>query len=163
MVRCAVTGVPTADDVRADPRLHRLLDQADLRDLIDRYLYSLDVRGFDEDWAREVFTDDVVLTFPVGSHQGRAGVAEFTDAVMRPWPATLHVGSNCTVDVTGDRARLTWNLLAAHVHPGSPPPPAPSDVFHLGGVFTGTAIRTMSGWRIQHLSLRVIWTAGHPA
>lgn len=160
-------GVNARPDVRpseqANDQLRRLVDQADLRDLVDRYLRSLDVRGFDEVWATAHFTDDVVLSFPVGSHRGIAGVVEFTDTIMRRWPTTLHHGTNCTAAVNGDHARVTWNLLASHVHPGSPPPPAPSEVFHLGGVFTAVAVRTAEGWRFRQLNLRIVWTAGQAA
>jgi hypothetical protein len=152
-----------ADIAELAGRVRRLSDVSDLRDLVDRYLRSLDDGHFDDAWARSLFTADAVLTFPVGSHRGRDGLAQFTDGIMRRWARTLHHGSTCSAEVTGDDAAVTWNLFASHVHAGSPPPPAPSDVFHLGGVFTAAAVRTVEGWRFRRLSLRITWAAGAAA
>lgn len=148
----------------ADPDLaaevRRLSDRLAVTELVDRYLHSLDADQFDDEWARSMFTPDVVLTYPVGSHQGIDGVAEFTAQIMRRWAGTHHLGGNCLVDLDGDRAAVTWNLIAYHIHPGSPPPPASGHHFRLGGKFDGDVVRTPHGWRFQRLRLRITWTAG---
>ncbi|MFE3169361.1 ester cyclase [Streptomyces sp. NPDC059224] len=138
----------------------RLTDVLSLRDLAGRYLAGLDEGGFDETWARSLFTEDIEMTFPVGSHQGLAGVAGFTTEIMARWGRTHHHGSESQVEVDGDTARLSWSLIASHVHHGSPLPPDPTQYFQLGGRFTGTARRTRDGWRFDRLRLRIVWTTG---
>ncbi|MFD4606335.1 ester cyclase [Streptomyces sp. NPDC058464] len=140
--------------------LARLTDVLSLRDLAGRYLAGLDEGGFDETWARSLFTEDVEMTFPVGSHRGLAGVAGFTTEIMARWGRTHHHGSETQVDVDGDLAELSWSLIASHVHHGSPLPPDPTQYFQLGGRFTGTARRTPDGWRFDRLRLRIVWTTG---
>lgn len=143
-----------ADDNR------QLGDRLAVCELCDRYLLALDAGEFDESWAPRVFTDDAELTFPPGSHRGIAGLEAFTATFMGPWARTHHQAGNYVVDVDGDQAAFSCPVIASHVHPGSPPPPAPADHFHLGGRFTGTAVRTPYGWRLNRLALSVTWTAG---
>jgi hypothetical protein len=137
-----------------------LADRAALADLINRYLLSLDEGTFDETLVREVFTEDVELSFPPGDHQGAQGLAGFTGGFMAHWDRTHHLCSGYAIEPDGDRATVGWNVIATHVHHGSPPPPAPGDLFQLGGRFSGQAVRTARGWRLRRLALRVVWTAG---
>ncbi|MET9052329.1 nuclear transport factor 2 family protein [Streptomyces bacillaris] len=154
----------------------RLSDIAALNRLIDGYLAGLDERlarsfpedgrpaasGFDAEWAASLFTEDVELVFPVGSHRGLAGADAFLGEIMERWSRTHHHGSLATVEPEGDRAAVGWSLIASHVHFGSPVPPRPSEYFQIGGRFTGTARRTADGWRFARLRLRIAWSAGSP-
>ncbi|MCH0562251.1 MULTISPECIES: nuclear transport factor 2 family protein [unclassified Streptomyces] len=138
----------------------RLGDLAELKQLVDRYLASLDEGVFDRAWSGSLFTDGIEMTFPVGSHRGIAGVAAFTAEIMKRWGRTHHHGSDSSIDLDGDRAEVSWSLIASHVHHGSPLPPDASEYFQLGGRFTGIARRTPGGWRFERLQLRIVWTTG---
>jgi len=140
--------------------VRRLSDRAALADLADQYLRSLDEGTFDEARARSIFADDVTLSFPPGDHDGHVGVAEFTHGFMHHWDRTQHNVSHYLIELDGDRAAIGWNVFAVHIHHGSPPPPAHSENFYLGGRFDGTAVRTYLGWRLQRLVLRIVWSAG---
>lgn len=140
--------------------LASLSDRVALTDLADRYLRALDEKSFDQARAHLVFTDDVSLSFPPGDHQGILGVAAFTSGFMGHWARTHHNVSHYQVELDGDKATIGWNVIAVHVHQGSPPPPASSAHFYLGGRFDGTAVRTSYGWRLDRLALRVVWTSG---
>jgi hypothetical protein len=146
--------VTLAVDVR------RLTDRGELADLADRYLRALDAGDFDEGRAVSVFTEDIELNFPPGDHYGIVGVVEFTRGFMRHWDRTHHNVSQYQIGLDGDRATVAWNVIAVHVHHGSPPPPASSKHFFLGGRFDGSAVRTPRGWRLRRLALGVVWTAG---
>lgn len=152
---------PSAGGVRGPAdRLQELADRADLAAVIDRYFLALDEGRFDQDCARSTFSDDVSLSFPPGDHDGIEGLADFTAGFMRHWARTHHHCANYLIDLDGDRAAIGWHVFATHVHPGSPPPPAPGRLFHLGGRFSGAARRTPAGWRIERLTLQVSWTVG---
>ncbi|MCB5169609.1 nuclear transport factor 2 family protein [Streptomyces bambusae] len=158
----AFPGAPAAvadlDALASEVR--RLSDLAMLGRLVDRYLASLDQGSFDDAWAMSLFTEGVELTFPVGSHRGIAGVPAFTAEIMARWGRTHHHGSDVSVDLDGDRAAISWSLIASHIHFGSPLPPDASEYFQLGGRFTGVARRTPEGWRIDRLRLRIVWSTG---
>jgi hypothetical protein len=141
-------------------RIAHLADRTDLGDLAERYLASLDAGTFDDEWASSFFTQDVELTFPVGSHQGRAGAAAFTRKIMERWDGTHHHGSPALVEPDGDRATVAWSLIASHLHFDSPRPPAASRYFQLGGRFDTFVRRTPAGWRFARMRLRITWSTG---
>lgn len=143
-----------------EERVRDLVDREALRDLLSRYFLALDQGTYDEDWAGAIFTEDVSLSFPPGDHQGIDGVTAFTRSFMSLWARTHHHTADLLINLAGDRAFLAFNVIATHVRHGSPPPPASSDHFHLGGRFEGTALLTPRGWRLQRLSLTVLWTTG---
>lgn len=140
--------------------VRRLSDRAAIAELADRYLRALDEGDFDQARAELVFTEDVALSFPPGDHHGLAGVSGFTRSFMGHWARTHHNVSHYHIELDDDQATIAWNLVAVHVHRGSPPPPASAAHFYLGGRFDGTAVRTELGWRLRRLTLRVVWTGG---
>ncbi len=137
-----------------------LADRYAISDLCDRYLCLLDDGQFSESVAHTVFTDDVTLAFPPGTHRGIAGMDRFTEVFMGHWAHTHHHPGFYRIEVDGDTAALTFSVVATHVHRDSPAPPASGKHFQLGGRFDGTVRRTPSGWRISRLNMRVIWTTG---
>lgn len=163
-----MTGAPEPGLGELAAKVARLTDIAALNNLIDRYLAGLDEglaeggSGFDEVWAASLFTEDVELLFPVGSHRGLAGADGFLRQIMERWSRTHHHGSLALIEPDGDRAAVSWSLIASHVHFGSPVPPQPSAYFQIGGRFTGVARRTADGWRFARLRLRIVWSAGAP-
>ncbi|MFJ7062325.1 nuclear transport factor 2 family protein [Streptomyces microflavus] len=179
-----MTGSPGPGLGELAAEVARLSDIAALNHLIDRYLAGLDEglassaststsgsgsglgsgpgSGFDAVWAASLFTEDVELLFPVGSHQGLTGADGFLREIMERWGRTHHHGSLASVEPDGDRAAVSWSLIASHVHFGSPLPPQPSAYFQIGGRFTGVARRTPDGWRFARLRLRIVWSTGSP-
>ncbi|NUR86589.1 MAG: nuclear transport factor 2 family protein [Nonomuraea sp.] len=143
--------------------LSRLRDHAEITELVSRYFFSLDAHEFDDAWAGSLFTQDAVLDFPVGSHRGLDGLADFTAGIMAPWTRTQHHATNHLITLGGDRADVVWNVLATHVHPAAQDEPPATEHFHIGGRFDGEAVRTPAGWRFGRLVLHVIWMTGRPA
>ena len=144
--------------------LQRLADRLEIGELLDRYAATLDESQdparFDEEWARSVFTDDVRLSFPVGSREGIAGAVALHRHGMGRFVRTQHVVSNLVLDFAGDGARagLRANLLAAHVYVNG----EGESLFVVGDWYEGGARRTGGGWRIDRLELHVVWNMGRP-
>ncbi|MFF6782517.1 nuclear transport factor 2 family protein [Streptomyces sp. NPDC012510] len=143
-------------------QLAELTDRAELRDLFDRYVVSLDLigeRDYGDDWFRTVFTDDARFSFPIGDHQGIEGFAAFQREARARWARTHHVTANHVVDIAGERAVLRAHQFATHVHPGSEPLGSHFDV---GGYYEVGAVRTSRGWRFDDVAFHVVWAAGEP-
>ena len=144
--------------------LQRLADRLEVGELLDRYAVTLDESQdparFDEAWARSVFTDDVRLSFPVGSREGIAGAVALHRHGMGRFVRTQHVVSNLVLDfdADGDRAALRSNLLAAHVYVDG----EGESLFVVGDWYEGEARRTDDGWRLGRLALHVVWNMGNP-
>ncbi|MCC3771625.1 nuclear transport factor 2 family protein [Streptomyces sp. UNOC14_S4] len=158
----------TAADIAAlQDRIGILVDRAEITGLVDRYLLSLDTLpggdGFDDEWARSFFTEDVEISSPVGEHRGIEGLAESERATMAKFERTQHIGTNYLIGLDGDRATVRWNALMTHVHLASTQAARgaePGGHFDVGGTFTGEAVRTADGWRFRRLDIRAVWTNG---
>ncbi|MFG2577404.1 nuclear transport factor 2 family protein [Streptomyces sp. NPDC048481] len=134
-------------------------DAALVGELLGRYLLALDDDKLDDAWARGLFTEDAVVTFPMSRHAGRAGLAGWHRASLAAFTRTQHLGSPPVVTVEGDRAVFRANVLTTHVHhPGTDRPP----LFRAGTLASGEARRTPAGWRLNELSFEVLFTEGEP-
>ncbi|WP_455354484.1 nuclear transport factor 2 family protein [Streptomyces sp. SYSU K217416] len=157
----------TDDEIAAlRDRLRTLTDRAEIRDLFDRYVVSLDLIGerdyaddYDDDWFRTVFTEDARFVFPIGDHKGVEGFAAFQREARARWARTHHITANHVVDVDGDRAVIRAHQFATHVHPGSP---ALGSHFDVGGCYEVRAVRTGEGWRFDDVAFHVVWATGEP-
>lgn len=140
-------------------RVRELGDRMEIQALIDRYVTLLDTQdedGFDESWPATVFTDDVRLRFPIGSHRGLEGVAGFHHRAKARFDRTLHTASNYAVRLDGDRARVRLHMTATHVHGDKPTGP----FFGIGGPCGGLAVRTERGWRLAEWEYDLTWASG---
>ncbi|MFC7482562.1 nuclear transport factor 2 family protein [Luedemannella flava] len=61
--------------------------------LLDRYLIALDSAELDDTWAGSLFTTDAVVEFPVGRHDGIAGLAAFHRTALAKFDRTQHLNS----------------------------------------------------------------------
>jgi hypothetical protein len=138
-------------------QLRALTDRAEITELLDRYLRSLDEGRIDEEWARAFHTEDVVWRMPVGTFRGRDTVLERTRSAMALFDRTVHLSTNVVVELDGDRATARGAQLSTHVlADGS------EEVFVSAGHTETELVRTPEGWRISATSLRVVWTRGTP-
>jgi hypothetical protein len=149
----------TSDDVAAlRAELHALSDRAEIAQLCDRYARHLDHGRESDSWLDTVFTDDVVLTFPMGAYKGMDGLAEFQRMARTTFERTHHISSNYSIVLDGDQAQVHAHLLAVHVRRRA----EPSEHFMLGGHYQAQTVRTPRGWRIQRFTFDLVWTAGAP-
>jgi hypothetical protein len=124
------------------------------------YAFGIDTR----DWAlhRSIFTDEITMDF--SSYSGQPAATLTADAwvegikiTFTGLDATQHVMTNPLVDVDGDRARLRMYMKAEHFLRND----AGDDGFALGGWYDDRLLRTASGWRIEAVTLNVLWTRGN--
>ena len=132
--------------------------KAEIAELLDRYLRSLDERRFDEHWAREFFTEDVRAQFPIGTVDGIGAITASTRRGVLQFDRTQHIGLNYLIDSAADGTQVTvrWNQLNHHVHPGG------GDLFISGTRCEAEVVRTELGWRIARTTMHVVWTTGRP-
>ncbi|OEJ35368.1 nuclear transport factor 2 family protein [Streptomyces subrutilus] len=136
--------------------IRTLADRAEITDLFDRYLRSLDDREFDESWAASFFTEEASTATPAGHVRGRNAVLENVRTALRLFNRTVHFGSNYVIEVDGDRATLRGNQLSTHVLAGQ------GGLFLSGGRTDNELVRTADGWRLHRADLNITWTQGNP-
>lgn len=137
--------------------LRALADRAEIADLLDRCLRSLDDGVLDEEWARAFHTEDVTAEMPVGTVRGRDALLATVRQAMGLFERTVHLGTNTVIELDGDRATARGAQLSTHVlADGS------EEVFVSAGHTQSELVRTPAGWRISATALRVAWTQGTP-
>ncbi|NUP19947.1 MAG: nuclear transport factor 2 family protein [Streptomyces sp.] len=138
-------------------QLRALTDRAEITDLMDRYLRSLDDGVFDDEWARAFHTEDVTVEMPLGTVHGRDALLARIQRGMALFDRTVHLGTNAVIELDGPRATARGAQLSTHVlADGS------GSVFISAGHADTELVRTADGWRISASSLRVVWTQGSP-
>lgn len=147
-----------------DQRLAVLLDRAELAELVDRYIVTLDTAeepDRDLEWYREIFTDDVRLSFPIGDREGIEGLPEFQKKAKLAWGATHHLGANHLVQLRGDEASVRVQIAGTHVeHDTETMGVDPAKRLDMGGYYDIQAVRTERGWRLSALRFVLVWTSG---
>ncbi|MEV8068898.1 nuclear transport factor 2 family protein [Streptomyces sp. NPDC085995] len=138
-------------------QLRTLTDRAEITDLMDRYLRSLDDGVFDDEWARAFHTEDVTAEMPVGTVRGREALLRRVRQAMALFDRTVHFGTDITVEIDGDRATARGAQLSTHVLADGT-----DGVFVSAGHVENELVRTADGWRISASALRVVWTQGTP-
>ncbi|GAA0298379.1 hypothetical protein GCM10010302_41310 [Streptomyces polychromogenes] len=154
--------MPSSHDDIAELRdqIRVLRDRAELRELFDRYVTALDTfdgTGPDEAGFRALFTEDATFAFPIGVCTGVEAFAALQREARDRWARTHHVSANHRVTLDGDRALVRAQQVTTHVHHGGP---GPVSHFDVGGHTEARAVRTPDGWRLSHVSFRVVWDSG---
>jgi ketosteroid isomerase-like protein len=119
-------------------------DSQDISDLISRLGRWLDDKEFAN--ARSVLTEDVTVSTPGGQAEGIDRV--IAQASRNHQVPTQHLITNVLVDLDGDHATATANLLVTF---------AGSVLERQGERYTVGVARTADGWRLSRIEVRPVW------
>ncbi|GGR87318.1 hypothetical protein Snoj_65910 [Streptomyces nojiriensis] len=133
---------------------------AEISSLLDRYVLGLDYDKLDDEWASGLFSEDVLIEFPVSRHAGIDGLVEYHQKALAMWDGTHHQNTPAIVSITADRATLRANMTSVHMHHQREGEALPHYVS--GTYITGDAVYTEHGWRLSRLSFELIWKTGNP-
>lgn len=135
-------------------------DHTEITRRVYEYAYGIDTR----DWTlyRSIFTDEITMDF--SSYNGSPAAPMTADAwvagvkvLFTGLDATQHSMSNPLVDVDGDRARCRMYMQAEHFFLNA----QGSQDFALGGYYDDRLVRTDGGWKIEAVTLNVLWNRGN--
>jgi hypothetical protein len=113
-------------------------DHAEIRNLLAKYCLCLDLDDADG-WV-ELFTPDAVYEVYGRTFDGHAGLRAITTGA----PGGFHLGGPVVIDLAGDRARTTRNLLFVDRTSGE----------NRHAVYEDDLVRTDAGWRIERCRCR---------
>jgi len=113
-------------------------DHAEIRNLLARYCLTLDLDDTDG-WVA-LFTPDATYQVYGRAFVGHDGLRAMATAA----PGGFHLGGPVVIDLDGDRARTTRNLLFVER--------ATTDPRH--AVYEDDLVRTAEGWRIARCRCR---------
>jgi hypothetical protein len=119
-------------------------DHAEIRNLMAKYCLYLDLDDH-EGWVG-LFTPDAVYQVYGREFVGQEGLRGMSEAA----PGGFHLGGPVVIEVDGDRARTTRNLLFVERTTGE----------NRRAVYDDDLVRTPDGWRIDHIRCRFHTTDG---
>lgn len=145
--------------------VRELSDRATITDTVVRMGWFLDRR--DWDGLRGLFTERVSTDYtdlwggtpqegPVDQLLSTSGQGSWR-RTMDGLDATQHLITNVLVDLDGDEARATANVLGVHRLPN----PHGSPLWTVGGTYDFRLVRTAAGWRIRAITQRLTWVEGN--
>lgn len=137
-----------------DGALQRLLDEAEISQLMLAFARGLD----EQDWNRyaTTFAPDGVFEIMGQRRVGREQIAAGPARDLTRFARTQHFSSNHRIEVRGDSATASHDLLAVHVPDAS----RPAEHADIGGRYQCECRRTGDGWRFSEVRLEIFWTAG---
>jgi len=109
-------------------------DHDAIRDLLARYCLHLD-RDEHEAWVA-LFTEDAAYEVYGRTFAGHDGLRAMVTAA----PGGLHLGGQVSIEIDGDTARTSQNLLFVDRSTGE----------SRGAVYADRLVRTEAGWRFAH-------------
>ena len=119
-------------------------DRQDITDLISRLGRWLDDKAFDD--AGSVLTENVTVSTPGGQAEGIERVV--AQASRNHQVPTQHLITNVLVDLDGDRATATANLLVTFAGP---------ELERQGERYRFGVARTPDGWRLSRIEVTPVW------
>lgn len=119
-------------------------DHAEIRNLMARYCLTLDLDDH-EGWV-SLFTPDAVYEVYRRQFVGHEGLT----AMLHAAPGGFHLGGPIVIDLDGDTATTTRNLLFVERITGE----------ERRAVYIDQLVRTQEGWRIKHTRCQFHTTEG---
>jgi hypothetical protein len=134
-------------------------DRLEIQELVHRL-----VRGFDRrDWhgVESLFTDTVVVDYTAllgGEAQTRTAAeqTQFYREQLDPLNSTMHAATTLLIDLDGDRATASANVLTWLRRDAA----ADSPMWSNGAVGEFELVRVADRWRIARIAVRPAWAQG---
>lgn len=136
-----------------EQRIQRLEDIEEIRHLKARYCKYTDVdmegRGHDPEDVVSLFTDDATIDTPFHHKvEGKEGVRDHYQTVLKKPPFVLHMLMNHTIEVSSDTATGEWCSLVAATTPDN-------EALWNAGYYDENYRRTADGWKISSMKLNL--------
>jgi hypothetical protein len=151
-----------AGNTPLDTALAALTDRVELETLVSRLGRWLD-DGQDAQRGRELLTEQVTVSTLGGTAEGIDAVV--AQASRNHAATTQHLITNPLIELDGDRAEITANLLVVFadgeaVAVGPRAVELPTLGRALGERYRFEAVRTGDGWRLARIEIAARWLAG---
>ena len=127
-------------------------DYDQIQELMAIYAYSIDMRDYTK--LASCFTADATTVYAGHSDvlRGRDAIIAHMKRVLDSLDATQHLFTNFVMDIQGDSAKMTCDILAQHVRQGAR--------YLAGGKYQVEASRAGGKWRIGNVSAGSVWSDG---
>lgn len=132
-------------------------DHDQLLELMAKYANALDFKRYDaitDCFAETASIDYAGFTEPV---TGAASITAYIRSAIEPLDVSQHVFGNFIVDIDGNAAVLTCDVIAQHIGNGA----HNGDALQAGGKYRVRAVKEQGTWRFSAIQARSLWSQGN--
>jgi ketosteroid isomerase-like protein len=124
-----------------------------IRELTARYAGAIDAKDYAAIAA--CFAPDARVVYAGYSEelQGEDAILAHMRHALGPMDVTQHLFANFIIDIEGDTAAMTCDILAQHLHGG--------ESFLAGGKYETGLVKSNEGWKFTRISARTVWSSGN--
>jgi hypothetical protein len=147
------------NDLNPDPDLRRLIDTAEIRQLLLQYFVNVDRRVWPP--VKAIFVPGTLVDYsdlmPIGDAVPAEDVVDRIEAAIGLYAVTVHQMGNCDIAVAGDTATSETWINAHHVYAD---PTRNDGRLPIAGLrYQDDWVRTADGWRVAHRRAFTDWRA----
>jgi len=128
-------------------------DYEQVRELAARYAGAIDCTDYDA--IEACFAPDAGVIYAGFSEElkGHEAIIAHMRRALDSLEATQHMFTNFIIDIDGDKAEMTCDILAQHLHDG--------ETFLAGGKYEVRLVRIAGSWKFARISARTVWSMGN--
>lgn len=124
-----------------------------IRELAARYAGAIDARDYTAIAACFALDAQVIYAGYSEELQGHEAIIGHMRRALEAMEVTQHLFANFIIDIEGEDAAMTCDILAQHLHDG--------ETFLAGGKYEVELSRTGENWKFSRISARTVWSAGN--
>ena len=147
------------NEMTAAEKIQRLVDRAELTDLVHRLGMCLDEARFEE--MRGLVAANARLHSPGGIVEGIEAIIAQAARIHPAQDGIVHTITDVLIDVDGFTAKARANLIVSFATPAATDEPGqPPTVRSMQGqVYHFEFVRTDAGWRFSSLATTPVWSS----
>lgn len=128
-------------------------DREQIQELTAIYASAID--GKDYEGIAGCFAPDAVVSYAGYSDElkGHAAITDHMRLALDPMDVTQHLFANFIIDIEGDAAGMTCDILAQHVRNG--------ENYLAGGKYDVRLAKLGGSWKFSRISASTVWSSGN--
>jgi len=128
-------------------------DREQIQELTAVYAGAIDRKDYAA--IADCFAPDATVIYAGYSEelQGHAAIVDHMRLALEPMDATQHLFANFIIDIEGDAAGMTCDIIAQHVHGG--------ESYLAGGKYDVRLSKAGPIWKFSRISACTVWSSGN--
>jgi len=128
-------------------------DREQVQELTAIYAGAIDRKDYEA--IADCFAPDPAVIYAGYSEElkGHTAIIDHMRLALDPIDVTQHLFANFVIDIEGNAAGLTCDILAQHVHTG--------ENYLAGGKYDVRLAKIGGSWKFSRISARTVWSSGN--
>ena len=139
-----------------DAKTQEIEDKQAIRELQNRYSYSIDSGQYDN--LDALFTPNAIYHFITGFTDDIKDLKKTIRDALQPLTSSQHMNTNQWAEIDGDLAQAGCYFMV-HIHKEGV---TGGEHFEMGGRYDDELVRAAGGWQFSKRTITILWSDGNP-